>query len=99
MFQNLKVMSLEDCTVFLSSKIAIFFKVELLMSLTIHDLKILFYCSVFIRLLFLLLMLQIFGVQEYVLTDFLFQGIKRKLCGNKLFNAVIVKDLIVTEMM
>lgn len=57
MFQNLKVMSLEDCTVFLSSKIANFFKVELLMSLTIHDLKILFYCSVFIRLLFLLLML------------------------------------------
>lgn len=58
MFQNLKVMSLEDCTVFLSSKIAnFFFKVELLMSLTIHDLKILFYCAVFIRLLFLLLML------------------------------------------
>lgn len=33
------------------------------------------------------------------MTDFLFQGIKRKLCGYKLFNAVIVKDLIVTEIM
>lgn len=43
MFQNLKVMSLEEHTLFLSSKMTNFFNVEVLMLLTIHNLKILFY--------------------------------------------------------
>lgn len=50
MFQNLKVMSLEECTLFLSSKITIFFNVEVLMLLTIHILKIL--CCVYKAFIF-----------------------------------------------
>lgn len=65
MFQNLKVMSLEECTVFLSCKITNFFKVELLMSLTIQDLTILFHCAMLIRLLFLLLMLYFWSAGVY----------------------------------
>lgn len=69
------------------------------MSFTIHDVKLLLHCAVFIGLLLFSFNATDFqSARVYYDRLYFYQGNERKFCGKKLFKAVIVREVVAGEM-